>query len=80
MPWAGPRQRADASRALAEPPDVATAAVLRISTYGSTILVPAGSTSASAFTHEGEIEPFILKSGEPDGYDLVLIRRQGAAA
>ena len=28
------------------------------------------------FRHEGEREPFVLKSGEIDGYDLILVRRQ----
>jgi ribosomal protein S18 acetylase RimI-like enzyme len=28
------------------------------------------------FVHEGTMQPFLLQSGEIDGYDLVLIRRQ----
>jgi ribosomal protein S18 acetylase RimI-like enzyme len=32
------------------------------------------------FRHEGGMQPFLLQSGEIDGYDMVLIRRQKPAA
>jgi ribosomal protein S18 acetylase RimI-like enzyme len=28
------------------------------------------------FRHEGELQPFVLESGEIDGYDLILVKRQ----
>ena len=28
------------------------------------------------FRHEGELQPFVLRSGEIDGYDVILVRRQ----
>jgi ribosomal protein S18 acetylase RimI-like enzyme len=31
------------------------------------------------FRHEGEKKPFLLKSGEVSGYDLVLVRRRATA-
>ena len=31
------------------------------------------------FRHEGEMEPFLLQSGEIDGYDFVLVRHRDAA-
>jgi ribosomal protein S18 acetylase RimI-like enzyme len=29
------------------------------------------------FRHEGEMKPFVLSTGEIDGYDIVLVRRRG---
>lgn len=61
------------SRALAEPEVVAAPAV-RIDVWehnhGARRLY-----ERFGFRHEGGMEPFVLKSGEIDGYDVVLIRR-----
>jgi len=61
------------SRALAEP-EVAAAPAVRIDVWehnhGARRLY-----ERFGFRHEGGMEPFVLKSGEIDGYDVVLIRR-----
>ena len=58
---------------LAEP-EVVAAAVVRIDVweknFGAQRLY-----QRFDFMHEGGLEPFILQSGEIDGYDLILVRR-----
>lgn len=62
------------SRALAEP-HVMAAPTVRIDVWeknpGARRLY-----ERHGFRHEGGLEPFLLESGEIDGYDLIMVRRQ----
>jgi ribosomal protein S18 acetylase RimI-like enzyme/SAM-dependent methyltransferase len=61
------------SRALAEP-EVAAAPAVRIDVWEHNHDARR-LYERFGFRHEGGMEPFVLKSGEIDGYDVVLIRR-----
>ena len=63
-------------RALAEP-EVAASPLVRIDVWEKNF----GAQRLYArfgFVHEGGLEPFILQSGEIDGYDFILVRRRPA--
>lgn len=61
------------SRALAQP-EVAAAPMVRIDVWENNHDARR-LYERFGFRHEGGMEPFILKSGEIDGYDLILVRR-----
>ena len=63
-------------RVLTEP-QVVAAPVIRIDVWEKNLGAQRLYTRFG-FMHEGGLEPFILQSGEIDGYDLILVRRRGA--